>query len=66
MATWVHGMRHSLRDRLRAVECPSDVVDAIGGWTTDGIGHSYGRGYSVDILAKWMCKIECKSILYAT
>ena len=62
----VHGMRHSLRDRLRAVECPSDVVDAIGGWTTDGIGHSYGRGYSVDILAKWMCKIECKSILYAT
>ena len=62
----VHGLRHSLRDRLRAVECPSDVVDAIGGWTTDGIGHSYGRGYGVDILAKWMCKIECKSILYAT
>ena len=55
----VHGLRHSLRDRLRAVECPSDVVDAIGGWTTDGIGHSYGKGYGVEILAKWMCKIEC-------
>jgi len=48
----VHGLRHSLRDRLRAVVCSSDVVDAIGGWTTDGIGHTYGKGYSVDILAK--------------
>ena len=35
----VHGLRHSLRDRLRAVECPSDIIDAIGGWTTSGVGH---------------------------
>ena len=55
----VHGLRHSLRDRLRAVECPSDIIDAIGGWTTTGIGHAYGKGYTVDILAKWMRKIEC-------
>ena len=34
----VHSFRHSLRDRLRLVECPSDIVDAIGGWTTSGIG----------------------------
>jgi integrase len=54
----VHGLRHSLRDRLRAVECPSDIIDAIGGWTTTGIGHAYGKGYTVDILAKWMRKIE--------
>ena len=26
----VHGFRHSMRDRLRAVECPSDIVDRIG------------------------------------
>ena len=55
----VHGLRHSLRDRLRAVECPSDIIDAIGGWTTTGIGHAYGNGYSVKILAKWMKKIDC-------
>ena len=55
----VHGLRHSLRDRLRAVECPSDIIDQIGGWTTTGIGHAYGKGYSVEILAKWMTKIEC-------
>ena len=54
----VHGLRQSLRDRLRAVECPSDIIDAIGGWTTKGIGYAYGKGYTVDILAKWMRKIE--------
>jgi len=27
----VHGLRHSLRDRLRAVECPSGIIDSIGG-----------------------------------
>ncbi len=55
----VHGLRHSLRDRLRALEFPSDIIDAIGGWTTTGIGHAYGNGYSVGVLAKWMKKIEC-------
>jgi hypothetical protein len=55
----VHGSRHSLRDRLRAVECQSDIIDAIAGWTTTGIGHAYGNGYGVDVLAKWMQKTEC-------
>ena len=34
----IHIFRHGLRDRLRAVECPSDIVDAIGGWKTSGVG----------------------------
>ena len=36
-----------MRDRLRAVECPSDVIDQIGGWATEGVGQDYGKGYSV-------------------
>ena len=55
----IHSFRHSLRDRLRAVECPSDIVDAIGGWKTSGVGHGYGNGYPLDVLEKWMEKIEC-------
>ena len=54
----IHGLRHSLRDRLRAVECPSDITDQIGGWTTEGVGHGYGRGYSLEVKAKWIRKIE--------
>jgi integrase len=50
----LHSFRHSMRDRLRAVECPSDVVDQIGGWTTGGIGQSYGDGYPVAVLEKWL------------
>ncbi|WP_276719239.1 DUF6538 domain-containing protein [Pseudooceanicola nitratireducens] len=48
--TTMHGFRHAMRDRLRAVECPADIVDQIGGWQTDGVGHSYGSGYPIEVL----------------
>jgi integrase len=50
----VHSLRHSMRDRLRAVECPSDIIDQIGGWSSPSVGASYGKGYELPILAKWM------------
>lgn len=53
----VHSFRHSLRDRLRAVECPSDIVDEIGGWKTIGVGHRYGNGYPLTVLSNWMRKM---------
>ena len=54
----LHSFRHSLRDRLRAVECPSDIVDAIGGWTTAGIGEQYGKGYPIEVCWKWINRIR--------
>ena len=54
----VHGFRHSFRDRLRAVECPSEIIDQLGGWHTDGVGHQYGKGFPDEILIKWMKKLE--------
>jgi integrase len=53
----VHSFRHSMRDRLRAVQCPFDIVDRIGCWTTAGIGHSYGAGYDLPVLHEWMKKV---------
>jgi integrase len=53
----IHSFRHSLRDRLRAVECPSDIVDAIGGWKTSGVGQGYGNGYPLEVLSRWMEKL---------
>ena len=50
----IHSFRHSLRDRLRAVECPADIIDAIGGWTTEGVGHQYGKGHPLTIKHKWL------------
>ena len=50
----VHSFRHSLRDRLRSVECPSDIVDALGGWTTPNVGQKYGIGYELKVKQKWL------------
>ena len=53
----IHSFRHSMRDRLRAVECPSEIIDQIGGWLTHGVGNSYGKGYPEAVLLKFMNKI---------
>ena len=37
--------RHSMRDRLRAVECPAEIIDQIGGWKAAGVGEGYGVGF---------------------
>ena len=54
----MHSFRHSMRDRLRAVECPSDIIDQIGGWVTEGVGQGYGKGYSVQVLNNWLTRIN--------
>ena len=54
----VHSLRHSMRDRLRAVECPSDIIDQIGGWSSSTVGSSYGKGYELPVLANWMKMME--------
>ena len=47
----IHSFRHSMRDRLRAVNCPSDMIDQIGGWSSGKVGEGYGEGYS--LVRKW-------------
>ena len=54
----IHSFWHSLRDRLRAIECTADIIDAIGGWTTEGIGHQYGQGHSLTVMHGWMRKLR--------
>jgi integrase len=50
-----HCLRHTFRDRLRAVECPMDMIDQIGGWkSVSSIGNNYGQGYSMGQIRKWI------------
>ena len=54
----VHSLRHSLRNRLTAVECPSDVIDQIGGWTPQVSVMPMEKAMAVAMPAKWMQMIE--------
>ena len=54
----IHSLRHSFRDRLRSIQCPFDIIDRLGGWITSGVGQSYGSGYSVEVVSRWMIKID--------
>ena len=56
----VHSFRHSMRDRLRAVQCPSDIIDQIGGWQTAGVGQGYGKGFELEVLHMWMQKPDLR------
>jgi len=45
----IHSFRHSIRDKLRAVACPSDMIDQIVGWQSGKVDEEYRVGY--DMLA---------------
>ena len=49
----MHSFRHSMRDRLRSVECPSEIIDQICGWTVSSVGNSYGEGYNLNTCYHW-------------
>ena len=52
----IHGLRHSFRDRLRAVEAPTDMIDQLGGWALKSVGHGYGDGYELNLLFEFLFK----------
>ena len=54
----IHGFRHALRDRLRAVQCPSEMIDQIGGWSSRKIGEGYGKGFDKNLIFSALNKIS--------
>ncbi len=51
-----HSLRHSMRDRLRAIGCPEQIIDRIGGWSTPGVGGKYGTGYPQEMIWNWLAQ----------
>ena len=52
----IHGFRHAMRDRLRAVSCPSEMIDQIGGWSSGKIGENYGQGFTKQLSRNYLAK----------
>ena len=57
-SVYVHSFRHSMKDRLRAVEYPKEIIDQIGGWSSSDVGESYGEGFPLINLSYWLNKIS--------
>lgn len=55
-----HELRHTMKDLLRAVQCPKDISDAITGHgkkdTSDGYGRGYGAGSLLHVTSEWLGK----------
>jgi hypothetical protein len=47
-----------MRDRLRVVECPKEIIDQIGGWSSSDVGETYGEGFPLTNLSEWLNKIS--------
>jgi integrase len=53
-----HSLRHTMRDRLREVEAPLELIDQIGGWSTvGGVGSKYGQGYKIVKTRQWLVRV---------
>ena len=46
-----------MRNRLIAVECPKEMIDQIVGWSSGDVGESYGEGFQLNNLNKWLSYI---------
>jgi integrase len=57
----MHGFRHAMRDRLRAVSCPSEMIDQIGGWSSGKVGEGYGAGYLLSAKMLYLRSITTKA-----
>ncbi|MDP3192613.1 tyrosine-type recombinase/integrase [Rhodoferax sp.] len=56
LAHTCHELRHTLKDLLRAVQCPKDISDAITGHGTKSVGDGYGTGYDLRVKSEWLTK----------
>ena len=53
----IRSFRHFMRDRLRAEEYPSEIIDATSDWLSACAGNSNGGGYPFEVKQKWMSKL---------
>ena len=61
-----HDLRHTVKDQLRAVQCPKDISDAITGHGKKDTGDTYGHGYShgslLQVTCEWMVKAKVATV----
>ena len=46
----VHSFRHSYRDRLRNAGVQTEMIDQLGGWSSQSVGQAYGDGFGLELI----------------
>jgi len=52
-----HDLRHTMADRLKAIQYPKDIRYAIDGHAAQDVGDTYGTGYGLKVKAEWLGKV---------
>ena len=45
-----------MRERLRAANCPSEMIDQIGGWSKRSVSEAYKEGYDLHAIKNYLKK----------
>lgn len=53
----VHELRHTMKDRLRDVECPKWINDGICGHASSDQGDGYGKAQFLAVKSKWLARV---------
>lgn len=57
----MHELRHTLKDRLREVQCPKEINDSIHSHGKADVGDQYGLGYKLPVKLDWMARVAMLS-----
>ena len=56
-----HELRHTVKDLLRAVQCPQDISESLLGHGTRSVADGYGLGYDLKVKTEWLTKAVAPS-----
>ncbi len=56
----LHELRHTMKDRLRDVECPKWINDGICGHSSSDQGDGYGEAQFLEVKSKWLAKVALR------
>jgi len=59
-----HELRHTVKDLLRAVQCPQDITEAIQGHGTRSVADGYRLGYDLKVKTEWLTKAVALSSVF--
>ena len=52
-----HSLRHTMETRLRAIDCPENIMLTVGGWGDKTVARGYGKPHPVAVTVKYLQQV---------